>query len=63
MDKAETVTVREAAYVLGVSPMKIKSAIKNGTLPIGAVFTEDNSTKERTVIIKTRLEKWLRGEL
>lgn len=61
--RVETVPVTEVAKMLGIAPMKVKSAIKNGTMPIGAVCKDDNSTKERTIIIKTRLQRWLDGEL
>jgi hypothetical protein len=63
MERVETISVKEVAKALGIAPMKVKCAIKNGTMPIGAVAQEDNSTKERTVIVKVRFEKWIRGEL
>lgn len=61
--QVETVPVTVLAKMLRVDPNKIKSAIKNGTMPVGCVCKADGSTKERTIIIKTRLERWLAGEL
>jgi len=63
IERVEIVPVTEVARSLGIAPMKVKAAIKNGTMPIGAVCTEDRSTKERTVILRTRWEKWKNGEL
>lgn len=62
-DKVEVISVREVAFALGVAPAKVKSAIKNGTMPIGAVMHEDGKAKDRTVILKTRWDKWKAGEL
>ena len=61
--RVDTVPIPIVAKMLGIDPNKIKSAIKNGTMPVGCVCQADGSSKERTVIIKTRLEKWLEGEL
>ncbi len=61
--EVETITLQEAAKVLKTSPMIIKAAIKNGTMPVGAVAKNDHSTQDRTIIIKTRFYKWLNGEL
>ena len=61
--QVETVTVQEVADALGVAPMKIKNAILNGTMPIGAVMRDPHSTRDRTIIIKKRYEKWIGGEL
>lgn len=62
--RVETIPVAEVAAALGIAPMKVKSAIKNGTMPIGCVCKDDeHSTHERTVIIRTRWEKWIAGEL
>lgn len=61
--KLDTIPIAEVARELGIAPMKVKSAIKNGTLPIGCVCTEDCNTKEQTVILKVRWEKWKAGEL
>ncbi|MEL7608535.1 MAG: hypothetical protein AAGU74_03445 [Bacillota bacterium] len=61
--RVKTVPVIVLAKMIGVDPNKIKSAIKNGTMPVGCVCQSDGSSRERTVIIKTRLERWLAGEL
>lgn len=61
--RVETIPATVLAKMLGVDPNKIKSAIKNGTMPVGCVCQADGSTKEHIVIIKTRLERWLAGEL
>ena len=64
ISRVEIIPVAEVAAALGIAPMKVKSAIKNGTMPIGCVCKdEENSTHERTVIIKRRWEKWIAGEL
>ena len=55
--------IKEVAKAMGIAAMKVKSAIKNGTMPIGAVCTEDRTTKERTVILRSRWERWKNGEL
>lgn len=62
-ERLETVPVLTVAKALGIAPMKVKSAIKNGTMPIGCVCEGDRSEKERTVILRTRWEKWIAGEL
>ncbi len=59
----ETMTVQEVAALLGTAPMKVKSAILNGTMPIGMVARDEHSTHDRTIIIKTRWEKWIAGEI
>lgn len=61
--KVETVPVKVVAKMLGIAPMKVKAAIKNGTMPVGLVAKEEGKSLERTVVIKTRLERWLDGEL
>ena len=53
-------TVEEVARALRTSPMKIKSAILNGTMPIGAVMTEGG--RDRVVIIRARWEAWATGK-
>jgi hypothetical protein len=63
IERLETVPVIEVAKALGVDAMKVKSAIKNGTMPIGCVCKEEGSSKERTVILRTRWDKWKAGEL
>jgi ribosomal protein L21 len=57
----ELMTVKEVADILKTAPMKIKSGILNGTMPIGTVINEGKN--DRVIIIKTRFEKWIRGEL
>lgn len=61
--RLDIVPVNEVAAALGIAPMKVKSGIKNGTMPIGTVVREEGSSVERTVILKTRWEKWKAGEL
>lgn len=62
-DIVETMSAQEVAKILGTSPLKVKHAILNGTMPIGMVAREDNSTQDRTIIIKKRFERWTAGEL
>ena len=61
--KVSTMSAQEVARELGTDPMKIKSAILNGTMPIGLVAKADTSTKDRTIIIRRRYELWLEGKL
>lgn len=63
LDRVETLPVKEVAGALGIAPMKVKSAILNGTMPIGAVARGENSSKDRIVIIAERYRKWIAGEL
>jgi len=56
----ELVTAEEVARALGTSPMKVKSAILNGTMPIGAVLTEGG--RDRVVIIRARWEAWTQAK-
>ena len=58
-----TLSAANVARLLGTTPAKVKAAIKNGTMPIGMVAKEEGSTKERTIIITKRWEKWINGEL
>lgn len=57
MFEVKIVPVDEVAALLHVDPMKVKSGILNGTMPIGAVFTSGG--RDRTVIIEERLIAWL----
>lgn len=63
MERIETISVKEAALALGITPMKVKYAILNGTMPIGLVAREEDSSHDRTVIVKKRFEMWVNGEL
>lgn len=61
MKKADIlIDVKEIADFLGTSPMKIKSGILNGTMPIGTVLTEGG--RDRTIIIRARWEAWINGK-
>lgn len=60
MKKTEVIDVKEVAESLGTSPMKIKSGILNGTMPIGAVLSEGG--RDRTIIIRARWEAWVNGK-
>lgn len=58
--QVKTVKVEDAAKILGTSPQRVKAAILNGTLPIGAVFTKSKPTEvDRVTIIESRLRAWL----
>jgi len=63
MDYIKTVSVEQVAKEMRTHPMKIKSAILNGTMPIGAVMRDDHSTKDRVIIFEARWEKYKNGEL
>ncbi len=56
----ELMTAEEVAKALRTSPMKIKSAILNKTMPIGAVLTDGG--RDRVVIIRARWEAWATGK-
>lgn len=57
MKKPEVIDVKEVAEILGTSPMKVKSGILNGTMPIGTVLSEGG--RDRTIIIRARWEAWV----
>lgn len=61
--KIETLSPLEVAKALGTSPMKVKAAIQNGTMPIGMVARDEHSTQDRIIIVKERWEKWKTGRL
>ena len=63
MEYVETIPVAQVANEMRTNAMKIKSAILNHTMPIGAVMREEGSTHDRIIIFKTRWEKYKRGEL
>ena len=53
----------EVAEYLGTTPMKVTAAIKNGTMPIGAVLCEDGTgDRERTIILRPRWDAWRTGK-
>jgi hypothetical protein len=53
----DIVSAEEDAGVLGTNKTKIKSAILNGTMPIGAVLNEGG--RDRVIIIRARWEAWI----
>ncbi len=59
MFKADLMSAVEVANIFHTTPLKIKAAILNGTLPIGFVADGD---RDRIIIIKQRLEAWLNAE-
>lgn len=63
-EDVEIITAAEAARILKLTPLKVSKAVHDGVLPIGFVIEADPETNERnrTVIIKKRLERWLNGE-
>ena len=63
MNPIELMTREEVAKILETSPTKVTAAIKNGTMPIGAVCKEDTDHRERTIIVKARFLKWVNGEI
>ncbi|MDL2318189.1 hypothetical protein LJC74_03720 [Eubacteriales bacterium OttesenSCG-928-A19] len=58
-----TMSADEAAKILGTTPDKVRSAILNGTMPVGMVGQGDHSSHNRTIIVRRRFEKWMDGEL
>lgn len=55
----ELVTPEEVATLFKTTPAKIKQAIRNGTLPIGFVSDGLDGQRERTIIIRKRLENFV----
>ena len=53
----------DVAAILHTTPDKVRSAVLNGTMPIGMVGQGDHSSMHRTIIIRKRFEKWMDGEL
>lgn len=59
----EIMKPEEVAKILHTSPPRIKAAIKNGTLPIGAVFERSCPGEvDRVTIIRKRFEAWVNAE-
>lgn len=58
-----TMNADEVAAILKTTPDKVRSAILNGTMPIGMVGQGDHSSHNRTIIVRRRFEKWMEGEL
>lgn len=59
-----TYTATEAARILGVSPATVLRGIENGSLPIGiAVRPETPKERWRCKVFRTRLVKYMKGEL
>ena len=63
MKAVDIMTCSEVSKILGINPIVVKFSILNGSMPIGMVARDKHSTKDRTIVIKARLEKWVRGEL
>lgn len=53
-----TLTVSEAARMLGMSPHQVRTHMKNGTLPIGIVV---GSKRKTFVIYKEKVEELIGG--
>ena len=58
-----TMDAAEVATILHTTPAKVRSAILNGTMPVGMVGQEDSEKHLRTIIVRKRFEKWMDGEL
>lgn len=56
----ETMKIREAASLLGTTEPVLKSAILNGTCPIGAVGS--GRSNDRIIIVKKRFEAWINAD-
>lgn len=60
--KVETIPLADVAKILGTSAPRVKAAILNGTLPIGAVFEKSRPGEvDRVTVVKNRFEAWLMG--
>lgn len=55
----EVVATEEVAKLLGTTVQKIHAAVINGTFPVGLAIDGD---KNRTIILKARLEAWLNAK-
>lgn len=57
-------TASEVSKLLKMTPRKVCLSILNGSMPIGAVTQPTADGEEWTCkVVKTRLIKWLQGEL
>ncbi len=61
MPTNDTIKCADVAKILGTTPMKIKHAILNGSLPIGIVIVDDDG-RDRVIIPRRRWERWLNGD-
>lgn len=59
----ETIPVKQAAKIMGISPDRLPEMILNGTLPIGGVSPGNKMAGKKTitVIFKNRLEAYLQA--
>lgn len=55
----EIMTTEEVAQALHTTPMKVTAMVLNGTLPVGCAAEGKPGERNRTIIIKKRLEAWL----
>lgn len=63
-DNKETYTATEAGKILGVSPDTVMKSIENGTMPVGiSIRPECSHERWRCVVFRSRLMKYLKGEL
>jgi hypothetical protein len=53
---------KDVAKLFETTPAKIKAAILNRTLPIGFVSESGEDGRDRTIIIKKRLEAYINAE-
>ena len=60
----DVLTASDVSKLLKMTPRKVCLSILNGSMPIGAVTQPTTDGEEWTCkVIKTRLIKWLKGEL
>lgn len=61
--KVEIMKAEEVAKILKTSPPRVKGAILNGTMPIGAVFEKSHPGEvDRVAIVKKRFEAWINAK-
>ena len=53
-----TLKANDVAEELGITPGNVKYGILNHTMPIGTAFQAPDSSRARTIIIKTRYDAW-----
>ena len=56
----ETISVKEAAKKLGVTPIHLRMGIVKGVYPFGVAFKNESGRRTFKIYTK-RMEKWLEG--
>ena len=59
IERVDRIPSAEAAAILGTSFEVMKSAMLNGTLPIGFVGRKEGSSRDSVHVIRSRFEAWI----